>query len=197
VSGSAAFDFLSLSSLDQAAALLADPAGDVGDLTRQPDAAPLAAMREPEGLDAELGIGLSRIDQPPAGLTSTGPSLAQTLGWAVDRKARVSTPTGRDLQAFLQDGIVGISHLMDDDPLIEPAHTNGAASEPDAPVAPVAPGAPVAPADAEIVSIDALLYRGPAALERARVVRDALRADGASPESLAELYDLLDLASTS
>ena len=47
----------------------------------------------------------------------------------------------------------------------------------------------------EIVPIEALLYRGNAALERARVLRDELRRRGsADPESLHELYDLLDLA---
>jgi hypothetical protein len=197
VNGTAAFDFLALSSLDQAAALLADPTGDVGDLPRRLD-----AIREPEGLDAEIGIGMSRIDQPPAGLSSVGPSLEQTLGWATDRRSRVSTPTGRELQAFLQDGIVGISHLMDDDPLIGDAPVSPAQQPPPAPAAPTAHtnGAarePAAPADIDVVPIDALLYRGPAALERARAVRDALRASGPSPESLAELFDLLDLASPS
>jgi hypothetical protein len=52
-------------------------------------------------------------------------------------------------------------------------------------------------AETEVVPIDSLLYRGPAALERARTLRDSLRTDGSSPESLAELFDLLDLASTS
>jgi hypothetical protein len=53
----------------------------------------------------------------------------------------------------------------------------------------------------EIVSIDALLYRGRAALDRARAVRDEIReaertGAAARPESLAELLDLIDLAAT-
>ena len=59
---------------------------------------------------------------------------------------------------------------------------------------PLAEPAPAA-GENEIVPIEALLYRGNAALERARVLRDELRRRGsADPESLHELYDLLDLA---
>ena len=49
--------------------------------------------------------------------------------------------------------------------------------------------------DDEIVSMDSLLYRGPAALARAIELRDALRANESTDvEALRELYDLLDLA---
>jgi len=49
-----------------------------------------------------------------------------------------------------------------------------------------------------LVSIESLLYRGDSALTRARALRDTLRATGAPPaDTLAELYDLLDLAITS
>jgi hypothetical protein len=46
------------------------------------------------------------------------------------------------------------------------------------------------------VPIEQLLYSGRAALDRAREVRDALRARPGAPDPalLAELYDLLDLA---
>lgn len=54
-----------------------------------------------------------------------------------------------------------------------------------------------APDDDAIVPVEALLYRGNAALERARELRDALRRSGsADPDALQELYDLLDLART-
>ncbi|HWZ58545.1 MAG TPA: hypothetical protein VNW46_06155, partial [Gemmatimonadaceae bacterium] len=92
---------------------------------------------------------------------------------------------------FLQDGIVGISHLMEE-PLIEepPARAPRANGTTTA-------GASNAPTEPDIVPIDSLLYRGPAALARARLLRDTLRADGSSAESLAELFDLLDLAGSS
>ena len=57
--------------------------------------------------------------------------------------------------------------------------------------------APAAPVVAEgVVPIESLYYRGRAALDRAREVRDLLRAQDGAPdrELLAELYDLLDLA---
>jgi hypothetical protein len=194
--GNVAFDFLALTSLDEAAALLADPAGNTGALPNQ-----FSGIGQPEGLDAEIGIGLSRIDGIPIGLTSTEPSLEHTLGWATapaaqappaEGRARVFTPTGRELHAFLQDGIVGISHLMDeplvdDEPPTRAEHANGT----------VAPAAPRETDDTGIVAIDSLLYRGPAALARARALRDSLSASGSSAESLAELFDLLDLAGSS
>jgi hypothetical protein len=54
---------------------------------------------------------------------------------------------------------------------------------------------PVNVAD-EAVPVDALLYRGRAALERAITLRDSLRAAGGppAPDVLEEIYDLLDLA---
>ncbi len=50
--------------------------------------------------------------------------------------------------------------------------------------------------EAELVSIDTLLYRGKSALARAREVRDEIRGAGmgAPPQALDELFDLLDLA---
>lgn len=54
---------------------------------------------------------------------------------------------------------------------------------------------PVALGD-DVVPVDALLYRGQAALERAIELRDALRRAGGppAPDVLEEIYDLLDLA---
>lgn len=47
-----------------------------------------------------------------------------------------------------------------------------------------------------LVPIDALLYRGRAAIERAIELREEIRRQGASAnaDSMAELFDLLDLA---
>jgi hypothetical protein len=62
--------------------------------------------------------------------------------------------------------------------------------------------ADVAPAPAEadaVVPVEQLLYAGRAALDRARAVRDELRARPGPPDPalLEELYDLLDLAARS
>jgi HPt (histidine-containing phosphotransfer) domain-containing protein len=57
---------------------------------------------------------------------------------------------------------------------------------------------PVTLAEQAPVPIDVLLYRGRAAIERAREIRDAIKRSGgvADAETLGELYDLLDLALT-
>ena len=57
---------------------------------------------------------------------------------------------------------------------------------------------PVDLPDQPLVPIDALLYRGRAAIERAMELREEIRrrGGGASAESLDELFDLLDLAIT-
>ncbi|HJR42327.1 MAG TPA: hypothetical protein VJ812_09525, partial [Gemmatimonadaceae bacterium] len=49
-----------------------------------------------------------------------------------------------------------------------------------------------------VVPIEHLLYRGRAALERARSLREELRRAGGHPSqaTLEELYDLIELAST-
>lgn len=58
------------------------------------------------------------------------------------------------------------------------------------------PFAEPAPIDDFIVPIDALVYRGRAAIERAVEIRDQMRQAGGTPapELLTELFDLLDLA---
>ena len=50
--------------------------------------------------------------------------------------------------------------------------------------------------DDEVIPVDALLYRGRAALDRAMEIRDQLRRGGGAPapELLEELYDLVELA---
>lgn len=57
---------------------------------------------------------------------------------------------------------------------------------------------PVTLAEQPPVPIDVLLYRGKAAIERAREIRDAIQRSGGAvdAEALGELYDLLDLALT-
>jgi len=82
------------------------------------------------------------------------------------------TPTGRELQQFLQAGIAGFSSL-EDEPLSEPARLE----------------------EDEIVPIESLLYRGQTAVRRAIELRDAMRQRGTTDDaSLQEIYDLLDLA---
>ena len=54
---------------------------------------------------------------------------------------------------------------------------------------------PVDIAEQPLVPIDALLYRGRAAIERAIELREQIRRAGtANDDTMAELFDLLDLA---
>jgi hypothetical protein len=82
------------------------------------------------------------------------------------------TPTGADLKALLGTGIDGFRSL-DTEPLSPPADLDAL----------------------EVVPIESLLFRGPAALERAIALRDTWRSRGERPdETLQEIFDLLDLA---
>ncbi|MDQ6827963.1 MAG: hypothetical protein M3081_03760 [Gemmatimonadota bacterium] len=88
-------------------------------------------------------------------------------------RARFATPVGARLKAILEEGIAGIDRLGGD-PLSQPA---------------------VIPEE-EIVPIESLLYRGPAAMERAREVREEMRLGSQPPshDAVTELLELLDLA---
>ena len=88
-------------------------------------------------------------------------------------RSRSATPTGQELKDFLDRGIETLGRL-EDKPLREPTPLP----------------------DEAVVPIQDLLYRGRAAVERARTLRDELRRRGGSPSQdvIDELYDLLDLA---
>jgi hypothetical protein len=89
-----------------------------------------------------------------------------------DRRPAHAPRSGRALRDMLNASLSQLSSL-EDVPLIEPVHHD----------------------DDVIVPIEALLYRGQAALDRARALRDELRNRGSTdPDALHELYDLLDLA---
>lgn len=84
-------------------------------------------------------------------------------------------PTGAALQHALDSGLSGLARL-NDEPLAEPQNVE----------------------DDGVVPIQDLLYRGKAALARAREVGDNIKAAGLSPDAdaLAELFDLLELAAS-
>ena len=103
---------------------------------------------------------------------------------ATPRAASATPPTGSALRALLESSIQDLSQLghapiADAEPLAPPvsAPTNGRVAAPHEPV-----------------PIEQLLYRGRAAIARAREVRDALRARPGDQALLDELFDLLDLA---
>ena len=88
------------------------------------------------------------------------------------RQPITRTPTGRQLHDYLENGIAGFGALE-----ATPLST------------------PVVLPDEAIVPIESLLYRGKAALDRARELRSEMLAEHAPPrETIEELFDLLDLA---
>lgn len=108
---------------------------------------------------------------PPA--TPPAPAAPAPAASATPSGPRRSvTPTGKELQAFLADGLAGFKRL-EQEPLGRPT-----------------------PVEDPIVPIESLLYDRAGALQRARELREELRRNGAPPsqEALEELFDLLELA---
>jgi hypothetical protein len=205
-----AFDHLNLSAIEEAAGLLANPGVPPEAVARR-----LADLSRGRVVDRAIGAGLGPIDAPrrtpvpkprstpvtpiasprstpgpisPSAITprmvtpvssAAGPPPAPVSPRIVPKtpsgpRRPAMTPTGHELRTFLQDGIAGF-HDLDERPLSEPAPLDEAA----------------------VVPIDALLYRGRTALERARELRDAVRSSaGRDTDALDELFDLLDLAAS-
>jgi chemotaxis protein histidine kinase CheA len=161
-----------LDTVDGAAAALIESAGATWARSTPPGS---AAVVHPPAADA------AREEPPRPGSSRPGPT-PEPPAPAPRAPAEPTTapartpPTGQALVALLETGISGISQLGG-------APMDGEADAADG---------------AEIVEIETLLYRGRRALDRAREVRDLLRASSAPPDPalLAELYDLLDLATT-
>ena len=124
-------------------------------------------LAEPSTPPATL---LQRIDELMA---STSSGLTPATSHPPVQRGKQPTPTGRELQTFLQSGIAGFSTLSTR-PLSQP----------------------VPLVDETVVPIQSLLYSGRSALDRAREIRAEIARHGGapSPDALAELFDLLDLA---
>lgn len=113
----------------------------------------------------------ARHETPPAAPAvpaATAPPAVAGVGGGPLPASR----SGRALHHLLGDSLSRLASL-EEEPLVEPARLD----------------------DDTVVPMESLLYRGQAALDRAREVRDALLASGAvDADALQELYDLLDLA---
>ena len=130
---------------------------------------------------SEVAAMLAEPRTPPAALAqrigelmaSTSSGLTPATSHPPVERGRQPTPTGRELQTFLQSGIAGFSTLAAR-PLSQP----------------------VPLVDETVVPIQSLLYSGRSALDRARELRVEIARHGGSPspDALAELFDLLDLA---
>ncbi len=207
--GHPVFDFLTLNAIDDLAALLTEPRATAAGL-----AARMTELARGRAVDAGIGHGLRPATddsadtlmappRPAVAPAPTRPAPAASPAAVQPQRAsrdRLRTPTGGQLQAMLADGIARFAHLGDlplidqTEPLEMPLPEQGAPLA--APTA--APAAEAPHGEASVVPIETLLYRGESALARARTLRDSLRkADAPAPDSLAELYDLLDLATAS
>ena len=143
------------------------------------DAAAAATSLDPRALEsldrlalllADPRLQSSDLERQIEALRQPAP---QAPGTAPAPRSRPMTPTGRELKEFLDRGIETLGRL-EDKPLRERTPLP----------------------DETVVPIQDLLYRGRAAVERARTLRDELRQRGGSPpqDVIDELYDLLDLA---
>jgi hypothetical protein len=188
--GAAALDPRTLAAVDAAAAGLVDGRPAVPGATPPAPARAVAPAPTPGAPPAPFTFPTPALPTPAPG---TPAPLAGPTG---DRGDAFRPVTGDALVALLETGISGFGHvhtLEEAVPVVPAALPTVAALEPGAPN-----GSAPAPArgPADVVPVEALLYSGRAALDRARTVRDALRAGSGVPDPalLDELYDLLDLA---
>ncbi|GJG84825.1 hypothetical protein tb265_00060 [Gemmatimonadetes bacterium T265] len=123
--------------------------------------------------------GAAPNEPPPAGPGVAGQMPNDPAAADAAPAPAFRPPTGPALVELLEHGITGLERW------------------PGTPLDVPAVPAPAAAPDG-VVPIEALCYRGRAALDRARAVRDLLRAEDGAPDAalLAELYDLLDLAAS-
>ncbi|MEP7067571.1 MAG: hypothetical protein ABI889_16165, partial [Gemmatimonadota bacterium] len=185
-----------MEALDRAAALLADPATRPEEVARGLErlAAPRAPVTGQRGTPSSTALAdadvaailrtptpISAIPATPAPKPEPRPPEAAPAAAAPPaappsddamRQRATRTPTGRQLHDYLQNGIAGFGAL-ESTPL----------------------SSPVVIPDETIVPIESLLYRGKAALERARELKVAMLSERTPPrETIEELFDLLDLA---
>ena len=181
-------DSRALDSLDEVAAMLAQPATSPASLVtrlralqEQPAAAPAPATPTPVAPVAPAPAHPAPHMTPVRPSTVAPPSATpqerdRPAAAAMAQMATRSAPAPKaELGSLLDAGIAKLGAL-NTAPLVAPAPL------------------PEQPA----VPIDVLLYRGRAAIERCREIRDQVRSAGGpiDAETLGELFDLLDLALT-
>ncbi len=166
-------DARALDSLDEIAAMLAQPATSAASLVsrlRDLQNAPVRAAEAPASAPVMTPTRASMLAPPsPVPQERDRPAAA-----AMAQLASAAAPT-QELGTLLDAGIAKLGALQST-PLVAPA------------------ALPEQPA----VPIDVLVYRGRAALEHCREIRDQVRTAGGpvDAETLSELFDLLDLALT-
>ncbi len=138
-----------------------------------PSVRPASAERAPtEEILAALDLTPPPSPPPAPDGRSTPPAEHALPSRPAGIRRPPATPTGRELQSLLQEGIAGFG-VLEDEPLSEPARLD----------------------EDDIVPIESLVYRGQTAIRRAIAVRDEMRANGRTDDAtLQEIFDLLDLA---
>ncbi len=140
-----------------------------------------ALLADPNSRSDQLAQQLAGLRGAPSSVAAPAPAMAPHAAPApspmlpnVRRSTR--TPTGRDLAALLDTGISALGARLTQRPL----------------------SAAVPIVDEQLVPIESLLFRGRAALDRARALGSQVRgaARTPSPDELSEIYDLLELAAT-
>ena len=172
-------DARALDSLDEIAAMLAQPATSAASLVARlrdlqhepaPAAAPPAPVEAPLSPPVMTPARASTVAPP----SSVPQERDRPAAAAIAQLAGAATPK-KELDSLLDAGISKLGALRSM-PLV----------------------APVALPEQPAVPIDVLVYRGRAALERCLEIRDQVRSAGGpvDAETLDELFDLLDLALT-
>lgn len=130
-------------------------------------------LADPRSRSSELA---RRLEEFRAGERASERAAADASAAAVD-PAKPTPASGKELRAMLKTSLDGLATI--EQGAMDAAAGNEGMANGDG-----------------IVPIQALVYRGHAALSRARELRDLWRAQGRAPdpEALAELFDLLDLA---
>jgi len=181
----AALDPGALSAMRQVSALLAHPGSRSDQLAQQlarlrggapaPARPPMPGAATPRPAMPAPAPGAPAAPRPSAAAGSQFP--VPGVGRPTPNGGRSTrTPTGRDLAALLDTGISALGAQLSQRPLSK--------------------AVPII--DEHLVPIETLLFRGRAALDRARSLRNELRdaARSPSPDELSELYDLLELAAS-
>ncbi|MFL5609051.1 MAG: Hpt domain-containing protein [Gemmatimonadaceae bacterium] len=197
-------DARALDSLDEVATLLAQPGVAAGSLKER--LASLQTARNTPGMGAAAAVQAPAAAAPAAARPAQQPSRtpsgmmtpivgAPIMASASDRLRPTPTPPvssplvgipGGTRHPTPAAGAAALGDLLD----------RGIRSLDTLPKTPLSN--PITLAEQPAVPIDVLLYRGRAAIERARAIRDELRQRGGplDPTALSELFDLLDLALT-
>lgn len=188
-------DARALEMVDGAAAALIESAGVAWARSTPPASAPAVDLPLPAAAEATPAppptpppaVAVPSAT-PASGLTPISPftpvaPLSTVLPPLAPGAPRETPPSGRALAELLQSSLSGFDALAD---------------EPLGDVVPAAaPRTAAATDEGGVVPVETLVYRGRAALARARDLRDRLRRQPVPDRALLdELYDLLDLATT-